>query len=177
MKISVWSKGKEVLAYLVWSSVCWLSQTHRFFPVKLSGTILAPFSNIQKYCSTLKAWSARFAWFQGAFISQKNAWLLFQHLKIETVLIVLVTVSSNVLFIQTWLTSQQHCDWVFVVGRSKAVASGGKLLVDFCKQVFFYSWFCNPIYLPPLLIIDCLTKTALVRLCYCPHNCSFGYLQ
>lgn len=52
-------------------------------------------------------------------------------LEMETVLIIWVIVSSNVLLTQTWLTNQQPCDWAFVVGRGRAVASGGKLLVHF----------------------------------------------
>lgn len=42
------------------------------------------------------------------------------------------------MLVQTWLTNQQPCDWVFLVGRSKAVAGGGKLLVNLCKQVALF---------------------------------------
>ena len=42
------------------------------------------------------------------------------------------------MFVQTLLTNQQSCDWALVGGWSKAVASGGKLLVNLCKQVLDY---------------------------------------
>lgn len=84
------------------------------------------------------------------------------------------------MFLQTQLTNHHLCDWVFMVGRSKADASAGKLLVgSVCKQVFlfFIADFCRHIYLPPHLIIDYSNKTAFASLCYGPHNCTFGYLQ
>ena len=43
--------------------------------------------------------------------------------------------------IQTLMTNQQACDWAFVVGRNKVVASGGKLLVNLGKQVALFIYF------------------------------------
>lgn len=81
----------------------------------------------------------------------------------EIVLIIGVILTSSVMSIQTWLTDQQPWDWIFVVGRSKEVATGGKLLVNLCKQMVLFIFLIAGFTIPFVyhhLIIDCLTKTA-----------------
>lgn len=71
------------------------------------------------------------------------------------------------MFVQTWLINPLPYDWTFVVGRSKAGATDGQLLIHFCKQVplYIYSLTLWPVLPSDLFTtcpsIYCLNKTAI----------------
>lgn len=49
--------------------------------------------------------------------------------------------APNILVYRRGWESNNSCDWALVVGSSKTVATGGKLLVNPCKHLFFYLFF------------------------------------